>query len=326
MPNNKNHASRIEILNALFRTRAYTLEELVRRVSNQIGPISARSIQYDINFMRKQGAPIKCENSRYIYDPLHYHIHQVSPPSQALEKLRETITLLQGLPGLGIVEELENLYQEISMRAHEDEANLVPVVHFDFKPGYVGHEYLPDLYDSIRHQTPIRFKYRPFTAEEDLEVQLFPYCLKAYNGRWFLIGQQISTSQLRNYGLERIESPVRPLKNIEWRPMPGFDPAIYFSSIVGVTLPEDGKVEKVVLRVKKPRAYYLLTNPWHHTLDLIKENKKWADIGLEVMVNKELESLILSLGKDVEVISPPFLRSRIAELLSEAMSAYAKSR
>lgn len=322
MPKNKNFSARIELLNALFRTRPYSLEELMSRLSNQIGSISKKSVQNDIQAMRLKGAPIKCKNGRYVYDPIHYHIHQLSPPPQALEKLRETITLLHTLPGLGITEELEDLYRAISFRATDEENERAAVVHFDFRPGYTGKEHLADLYDAIMHQTAVKFKYKPFTASESSEVHFFPYCLKEYNGRWFAIGMEEESGLIRHYGLERIQSNISPLKKTEWRSLPGFSPTDYFSKIVGVTLTEGRSVEKVVLKIRKPRAFYILTNPWHHTLHLIKESRTWMQIGLDVIVNKELESLILSLGEDAEVLSPTDLRKSIAELLQRSLANY----
>lgn len=71
--------------------------------------------------------------------------------------------------------------------------------------------------------------------------------------------------------------------------------------------------ENVVLRVSNSRYNYIKTKPLHSSWDIIEENDNYTMISITVKINKELESLILSFGDDIEVLEPEDFRNRIAE-------------
>lgn len=59
MPVNKNYDLRRKVLNEALRSRYFTLEELIARVSDKLGePVSKKTVQDTIKHMRAEGAPI----------------------------------------------------------------------------------------------------------------------------------------------------------------------------------------------------------------------------------------------------------------------------
>jgi predicted DNA-binding transcriptional regulator YafY len=63
--------------------------------------------------------------------------------------------------------------------------------------------------------------------------------------------------------------------------------------------------------------------PLHLSQRIVKESEDYTVISINVKVNKELESLILSFGSDVEVISPQSFRERIADKIKLMNQKYA---
>ncbi|MBQ2533343.1 MAG: WYL domain-containing protein, partial [Lachnospiraceae bacterium] len=79
-------------------------------------------------------------------------------------------------------------------------------------------------------------------------------------------------------------------------------------------------VQDIKLRFSQKRLQYVLTKPIH-------KSQKCSDpdngiISLQLIPNRELESLILSFGPDVEVLEPLSLRNQIQEKVKESFSHY----
>ena len=95
----------------------------------------------------------------------------------------------------------------------------------------------------------------------------------------------------------------------------------YFDDVIGVTVPEE-ETEDIVLRISKPRFEYIRTKPLHLSQRIVEENDYFAVITINVKVNKELESLILFFGNDMEVLSPEHLRQQIANKIRSMNQKY----
>ena len=93
--------------------------------------------------------------------------------------------------------------------------------------------------------------------------------------------------------------------------------------MIGVTVPGED-AEDIVIKVTGKRFNYIRTKPLHLSQRIIEEAEGYAIISINVKVNKELESLILSFGDDVEVISPVSFRERIAEKIQAMNQQYCK--
>ena len=125
--------------------------------------------------------------------------------------------------------------------------------------------------------------------------------------------------QITSFALDRIISyyAVEDEEYIENKTI-NFDE--YFDDIIGITLPKDGKIEKVILKFSASRYPYIVTKPPHGSMKLIdKENHI---IQLNIIPNRELENLILSYGNDVEVLEPLWLREQIKSKLKETIQKY----
>ena len=94
----------------------------------------------------------------------------------------------------------------------------------------------------------------------------------------------------------------------------------FFDDIVGVTIPTDASVEQVLLKFSLERLHYVLSKPIHHSQKV--KDRELGIIEISVIPNKELESLILSFGSQIEVLSPKSLRCRIGQQINELKIKY----
>ena len=121
-----------------------------------------------------------------------------------------------------------------------------------------------------------------------------------------------------NIPLDRITS-ISPAKEtyvdsaIEWDE--------YFDDVIGVTL-TDEKPEKIVLRFSAKQYPYIKSKPIHGSMKMVSDDE--GIVSINVIPNYELEALIGSFSNDVEVISPQWLREKIANNYRELAELYSK--
>jgi hypothetical protein len=111
---------------------------------------------------------------------------------------------------------------------------------------------------------------------------------------------------------------LKPFYRVE-----GFNPGVLFNDIVGVTLPEDGKITKILVEAYGTQANYILTKPLHASQKVHRKNKNGIVFSYHLIPNFEFESKILTYADHVKVLKPLDIRNRVAARLIAAAMSYA---
>ncbi len=234
---------------------------------------------------------------------------------EELQALRENVQTLQrfkGLPSFSWMDSLVNkLEDKLSVRTSVDN-----ILAYEENAGYTGIDWLKDCFDAIVNKQPVRIDYRNF-EEKKFKWTIHPYYIKEYNNRWFLIGLNPEYARLTHIPLDRIDE-IEPI-HIDYIPNTTTDFEKYFDNVIGTTV-VDAPVQDIKLRFSPKRLQYVLTKPLH-------KSQKCSDadagvVSLRLIPNRELESLILSFGADVEVIEPQSLRLTIQEKVKQSFEHY----
>ena len=323
MATNKNAIIRYQALNKCFRNpgRKYFLDDLIDACNDallDVDPkstgVKRRQIFDDIKFMRDScgyDAPIEAyrdgKKTYYRYEDLNFSINNQPLNEQEAQQLKEsllTLSRFKGMPQFDWVEELKaRLEQSFNLTTEEN------VLSFDENPFLTGREYIGELYHAIINKQVLEIEYHPFKREDNIVFTIHPYHLKQYNNRWFLFGLNNEHKIITNIALDRInsikESKLKYIANTEIN----FDE--FFDDVIGVTIPEDKTLHKVILKIDNKLWPYIKTKPLHGSQKTKEENEEYAIVQLELMLNYELEALILSYGEQMEVIEPELLKNRI---------------
>ena len=334
MPINKAARLRFEIIDECLRNRLHKwskkklLEVLNEKLVENYGTsasISLSQIRNDLNDMQSEyGAPI--ENKReggtviYYYEDPEFSIIKLPLKQEDIERLKETVNLMQLIKGFTIADEIAEIIQRLENKINLSTDHKKPVIAFENPPAALGSENLGDIYKSIINRQVLKISYRHFRAKEPMEQIIHPYFLKEYNNRWFLFGWSDIYTRVENMALDRMES-IKVTAG-KYRENDCFDADIYFANIIGVTNIAGSPVAKIELLFNKDRAPYVVTKRLHHS----QEIKTYADgrllVKLSLSINKELKALILGFGNDIEVKKPEILRNEIASLLNLALKNY----
>ncbi|MCM1142242.1 MAG: WYL domain-containing protein, partial [Muribaculum sp.] len=327
MATNKNAMIRYQVLDRCLRNRykRYYIEDLVAacneallEYSEKEEPVKVRQVYKDLNFMEeKWGTISRIPDGRRKYfrweDPS-FSISQQPLNDEEIDKLKETIIMLNRFKGMPQFEWMEELLSQLEDR-FSLKGQTKSVIGFEQNLDYTAVRYLSDLFNAIVNKQSLRIVYQKFDGSKRM-WNIHPYYIKQYNNRWFLFGLNDERYTITNIPLDRIME----IQNIG---IPFVESDInfeeYFDDVIGVTI-NDAPLETIVLKFAPERYPYVVSKPLHGTSKFPDPNNGIVEI--KVIPNKELESLIFSFGNQVEVISPIWFREKIAQTARSMSDIY----
>lgn len=361
MPANKNAVVRYIILDRMLSDQHhyYTRTQLLNAVNDSLKGIdealqvSKRTIEMDLRDM-EDIFQIDLDESKVINGKkvIRYADQTRSiftKPLSADEKmlLNEVLNTLGQFSGLDNFEWLDDLKTKLRNQlsfggSKFDTKNGVlqnKVICFSSNEFLKNKEYLGWFFSAITNKKVVSITYRQFDAEKAQEIIAYPYMLKQYKDRWYLLCTPTCDKKLpynphfiATIPLDRIEA-YEEVQNIPYvKCQVNIDEL--FDDIVGVTYYWDKPVEHVVFAVHKSSANYIRTKPMHPYQaelskedqdELRRENPKLEDysfFSLDCKLNYELSSLFRSYGANLIVLSPSSLREEMKENVKKQLELY----
>ncbi|MEO6671413.1 MAG: WYL domain-containing protein [Ferruginibacter sp.] len=335
MPINKAARFRFEIIDECLRNRLHkwSKKKLLDVVNEKLlasygsaSSISLSQIRYDLESMQAEyGAPI--ENKRdgasviYYYEDPEFSIIKLPLQEEDITRLKETVHLMQQIKGFTIADEIAEIIQRLENKIKLSTDDKKSVIAFENPPTALGSDNLGDIYESIINKRVLKISYRHFYANEAAELVIHPYFLKEFNNRWFLFGWSDKNNRVENMALDRMQ--VIKITSEKYNENETFDAEAYFTNIIGVTNVAGASVEGIELLFTKDRAPYIITKKLHHSQQTLKTYKDGRClIKISLIINKELKSLILGFGDNVEVKEPKAFRMEIKSILEKAIVQY----
>ena len=320
MPVDKQVLLRYKILNRCFRNRykEYTIDDLVDACNDALRKadkqdFSKRTIQNDINTLEADYGIMLDEKLKrgrqrlYRYRDTSYSLPFLRMNDEERNKIQDAIRVLEDFEGDPLYDWARTLLMQVGGGMFNVDTS--SVVSFQSNPDLKGLNLFGKLLQAILTKRTLKMVYTPFGKDSYTE-RVYPYHLKQFNDRWYLIAQAVGYDTYGHYALDRIESFEEISLHYK---EPEVDFSEYFDDIIGVTVPERYEPVDVILRVWNNRFHYIKTKPLHLSQRIIAEEGGYTRISINVKINKELISLLLSFGPDVEVIAPASLRKMLAK-------------
>ncbi len=98
----------------------------------------------------------------------------------------------------------------------------------------------------------------------------------------------------------------------------------YYNNAIGVTKSVKEREQRVVFRVNKKLAPYVVTKPIHATQKVLEVTDEGTLFSIEVVHNFELERELLGFGEEIEILAPRLVKKRIKTRLEKALEKYKK--
>ena len=202
-----------------------------------------------------------------------------------------------------------------------------------------GKKFLVPLMGAMQDNSILSMTYKRYGEQNPEKVRIRPYAVKESAQRWYLIGYSEERESCRVYALDRIQS-LEILKE-KFRMPENFDVDGLFATSFGTYL-SDTPGKTIIFKAYGKEASYIRDLPlhhsqeeitgtnsgWHHEGDAADKTETGADkegsatFRIFVSPNTSLYLEFLGHGPNLEVLSPPEVREKLAEMARATASRY----
>ncbi len=317
------------------RFRKWTLEDLMEACSDALYEyegitkgISKRTIQLDLQNMRSEklgyNAPIIVTDKKYYsYEEKNYSITNSPITQQDLGTLNEVLHVLKQFNGFGYFQELNGMVTRLEDKLYKQQHKGKSYIDFEKNELLKGLKHIDPLHKAIINKKTIEIIYQSFKAKQAQTIVFYPYLLKEYRNRWFILGANRKGKAIMILALDRVET-FKELPGEKYY-KPEFEINSYFDDVIGVSKMPTQKPQMIVLHIIKEHAPYVITKPLHPSQKVLKEDETGLIFSIEVIWNFELEREILGFGEQVKVLSPRRLSGKIQARMKHTLSKYSES-
>ena len=336
MPANKNALIRYKTIDNCLRNtyKRWTLNDLVDACSDALYDcegiskgVSVRTVQMDLQTMRSDklgyNAPIEVYDQKYYrYADPDFSIMNMPMSENDYQVLHEAVDMLRQLDNFEQFAEMSDVVSRLQDKLAISKHNRKPIVHFDNVPNLKGLKLLNPLYNYIAQRQSLRIMYQPFSARKPQQYVVFPYLLKEFRNRWFLFCSRATDLLMFNLALDRIVS-VEPI-DVPYRDNPQFDSEHFFDNVIGVTKNIGNKPQHITFRATREQSHYIATKPVHPSQKLVSCNPNDGSciFSIDVVINIEMYSIMMSFGPGVKLLSPRQAVTFMAKKLRQAAAQY----
>lgn len=336
MPVDKHKIERLQILDKLLKDkrRFYTFDDLLAKLKDEMvekhnSSISVRTLRSDIKDLREF---VKGKNKIittpgndgkkrfYRYENQTHTMFSTELSENEYMVIQDALKALSKYRGLDGYNWLDTTLLNLEFKFGFRPSNRADeeVVSFQYVENSDSNRWLSTVIDATTMRTTLSIVYKPF-GKDEREWTIHPWYVKQYNNRWFLFGYVDEEEQLKNVALDRILELKTTTKYFKRNHDINFKR--YFKDVIGVSVPSDDQVvEDIILKFSPGRFPYVKTKPLHRSQEVLDEEQ--GIIKISVIQNRELEAQILYFGKDVEVLSPESLRTKIKENIEKSLANY----
>ncbi len=338
MPLNKLALLRYKTIDQCLRNRfrKWTLDDLVEACANALYEyegitqgVSRRTVQLDIQNMRSDklgyNAPIVVQDKKfYNYDDRSYSITNNPLSKQDVDTLAEVVGVLKQFKGFSYFNELTEMVSRLEDKIYKQQHKGISYIDFEKNELLKGLEHIDPLHKALVNKKTLLVTYQSFKSKQPSAIVIYPYLLKEFRNRWFLLGRRKDHKETTTtlLALDRFigfsEMPGEPFKEA------AFNPHTFFDDVIGVTKTLHERPQLIALWVDKENAPYVITKPLHPSQELKREDESGIYITINVVMNYELEREILGFGERMKVLSPRRLQQRIKSRLTKTAELYAK--
>ncbi len=317
MPVNRNALIRYRTIDKCLqnRRRKWTIEDLIDACNEALyeydgldTDLSMRTIRLDLKAMRSDtlgyNAPIIVSNKKYYsYETEDYSISNSPLTSQDLNILQEVSHLLRQFKGFSHFNEVSEMVNKLEDKIYSEQYQKAPVIDFEKNELLTGIEWLDVLYKAIVDKKALLFTYQSFKARAANESIFYPYLLKEYRNRWFVLGMKKQGKEIITFALDRIQQ-IAIAENESYILLKSFDPYTYFDHIIGVTRNAAEIPTNIVFWASSVHAPYIKTKPVHASQKLLNDVKGGSHFSIDVIPNFEMERELIGFGEGIKIISP----------------------
>lgn len=194
--------------------------------------------------------------------------------------------------------------------------NIAPFVFIENRK-LMGTEHLFGLLHAIQEKLVVEFTHQKFWEERKTHRTVFPIAIKEFRYRWYLVAQDQKDKKVKTFGLDRISNLTIHKETFIIRD--AIDILDKYKFAFGVIGSEDEEPTEVILSFTPFQGKYVKSLPLHHTQNVLVDNQDETRISLHIYPAIDFVKELVSFGKDVNVLSPKWLKNEVLQFHKEAV-------
>lgn len=180
---------------------------------------------------------------------------------------------------------------------------------------------LTTIIEAMKHNKLLKVQYSIPTSEHPrTEFQIAPYCVRFWDRAWFLLGQEESTGNMLVFDLARVLS--LDITDSHFIYNEKFTPSQFFKNYYGMDIDTSKKPVPIRLRVGGITRDMIRTLPLHTSQKELMAERDTSLFEYFFVPSEDFKKAVLSMGSDVEVLSPYDLREEVAETINRMSHKY----
>jgi predicted DNA-binding transcriptional regulator YafY len=335
MPYNKDAYTRYKLIDVRIRNKQKpkpTLAQLIEYVNDKLGKtVSASSIQKDIEAMRYDknlafNAPIAYDRltKGYYYTEEGYSIEAMPLSEADLQGLEMALGILQQFKSVPAIKYFQEAISDMAASVKKNRISSsknTATILLDRPNQYLGSEYMAVVVDAINEKNVIKLSYLGFNKLAQKEHTVHPYFIKEYDGRLYLIGNDVAPGKAQKFLTFSFDRITKISATYDSFKEEYVDKANYYKNTLGISN-VDAVPEKIILSFNPIQAPWLRTQKIHHSQNILIDNNTEFRIELELVVNHELKTKVLSYGSALTVLQPAHLKEFVLNEINSMKKLY----
>ena len=184
-------------------------------------------------------------------------------------------------------------------------------------------KWLPVIVNAMRDKRAIEITYQSYWKDHPSTFIAYPYCLKLFKQRWYMLATSEGSDKPRVYALdERMHNAIQT--NESYKLPRKFDAERFFADYFGIIVGTDRKPQEVKIRVANDQVAFFDSLPLHHSQQKLEEesDELYTVYRFHLAPSYDFKQELLSHGPSVVVVSPKEFRDEIAEDVLHMASHY----
>ena len=186
-------------------------------------------------------------------------------------------------------------------------------------------KWLSAIVNAMRYRKAIEITYKSFWRDGESTFVAYPYCLKLFKQRWYMLATSAGVDDLWIYALD--ERMINVVQTEEKYSIPKkFDAEEFFSNYFGVIIGTDWEPQEVKIKVVNSQVRYFDTLPLHISQQKVEEesDEEYTVYKFHLAPTHDFKKEIMSWGPDVEVLSPEDFRQEIKDAVAYMSEQYSR--
>lgn len=307
---------RYKVIDGLLRNpmkRYPTKQEIIQACLYKLGyEPSGETIQKDIANMKEPypegfDAPIHycARNKGYEYLDSNYSLSGIALGEDEIETIADAVDLIRLIGGSRLSNQFNSAVEKLlsaTLESRNSIQNKRPILQTMVAPISRGFQYFDLFYQACKEREPLSILHFSYAKRKFTHTILHPFLIKEFDNRWYIIGFSELHGSLRTFGLDRISDPLKVKKRFISTNHAEIDS--YLNDIYGVYPIPKAKKTKIRIEVDEIGTHYFQAYPLHESQVIKKDEFGTSDIIFDLIPSYELARFFISLGSQVQIVSP----------------------